>query len=696
MPPVTQKTKHSTTIPYRADIDGLRAVAVLSVIGFHAFPYWIMGGFVGVDIFFVISGYLISTIIIDSLERDRFSFVEFYSRRIKRIFPALLLVLIACFAFGWMTLYPDEYKQLGKHIAGSAGFVPNFLFWNESGYFDNSAETKPLLHLWSLGVEEQFYIFWPPLLWLAWKQRMNLWIIAIVILVVSFVLNIVEVSNQAVVAFYSPQTRFWELMIGSVLSYTTYHKQSIFPSFMYRLDLWLGEIVDTSEPRGNGKTLRNVWSLLGAAMLASSVFFITKDKLFPGWWALLPTLGTMLIISAGSQAWFNRVVLSSRVLVWFGLISFPLYLWHWPLLSFARILESESPSLEVRIVAVTTSIVLAWLTYRLIEKPIRFGNYGKVKTITLLSLMFIVGLIGYYTYSQDGLVSRENIKHEALVNKEFVGAFWEYTNNDICLNRYPFKEAGEYEWWFCSQSKNEKPTIILLGNSYANQYYPGFAKNIKFRQHNVLSIGNCGPNWVYKDEITKVLNETEFSGFSSLGAKKGSPCSGYRSLEQLNFINNIIKHSASVQLALLISPGKTSDEKYIRSLRHRIDFLEKNKVKVVVFTPHIKPTYDIKGCFARPLKKPSKDCEFSLTDYEKHLEYFDPVVHAISQTNPNVSFFDPNKLFCDADNCSFIRNKMPLLRDEYFHISEYGAIELADIFENWARVNIPDIFGPVR
>src|SRR5215831_15751110 len=152
---------HLSHPKYRRDIDGLRAVAVLSVVAFHVFPNWMVGGFIGVDIFFVISGYLISTIIFENLDKDTFSFAQFYERRVKRIFPALILVLVSCFAFGWFILLPDEYKQLGKHTAGGTAFVANFVLWNESGYFDNAAETKPLLHLWSLGVEEQFYIVWP-------------------------------------------------------------------------------------------------------------------------------------------------------------------------------------------------------------------------------------------------------------------------------------------------------------------------------------------------------------------------------------------------------------------------------------------------------------------------------------------------------------------------------------------------------
>ncbi|NIO39848.1 MAG: acyltransferase family protein, partial [Burkholderiales bacterium] len=159
---------------YRADIDGLRAVAVLAVLGFHAFPYLVPGGFTGVDVFFVISGYLISRHIFSDLQADTFSTSAFYARRIKRIFPALILVLMATTAAGWVMLTPGEYELLGRPIAGGAGFVANFVFWNEAGYFDTAADTKPLLHLWSLGIEEQFYIVWPFILALLWRRTGNL------------------------------------------------------------------------------------------------------------------------------------------------------------------------------------------------------------------------------------------------------------------------------------------------------------------------------------------------------------------------------------------------------------------------------------------------------------------------------------------------------------------------------------------
>jgi peptidoglycan/LPS O-acetylase OafA/YrhL len=226
--PVPSLRTHLSHPKYRADIDGLRAIAVLSVVGFHAFPSWICGGFIGVDIFFVISGFLISSIIFANLHQHSFEFIEFYCRRIRRIFPALIVVLIASFAIGWFVLLPNEFKQLGKHMAGGAGFIQNFLLWRESSYFDSAANTKPLLHLWTLAVEEQFYIVWPLVLWVAWKQKLNLLTITAVVALVSFSLNIGNVHTDAVAAFYSPQTRFWELMCGSMLAYVTVRRRPYF------------------------------------------------------------------------------------------------------------------------------------------------------------------------------------------------------------------------------------------------------------------------------------------------------------------------------------------------------------------------------------------------------------------------------------------------------------------------------------
>ena len=183
-----------SNLNYRADIDGLRGLAVTLVVFYHAFPGLLPGSFIGVDIFFVISGYLISKIILKQVKEENFNFSNFYIRRINRIFPALLLVLMACFAIGWFNLLADEYKQLGKHIAGGAGFISNIILWGESGYFDSASYQKPLLHLWSLGIEEQFYFIWPVIIWAAWKFQLNLMAVAISIALISFGTNIYQIQ----------------------------------------------------------------------------------------------------------------------------------------------------------------------------------------------------------------------------------------------------------------------------------------------------------------------------------------------------------------------------------------------------------------------------------------------------------------------------------------------------------------------
>ena len=268
---------------YRSDIDGLRAVAVLAVLAFHALPTVLPGGFVGVDIFFVISGYLISSILLSSLQQQSISLLDFYSRRIRRIFPALITVFIASFAMGWYFFYADEFINLGRHMISSAAFIQNWMLASESGYFDTSAEIKPFLHLWSLGVEEQFYIIWPLLLWGAWKLRLNLLTLTIICLAASFAWNIYELYvAQSTIAFYLPQVRFWELLIGAVLAYFHLNPSTGFSR------------VATSIGLAN----KNVRSFAGATLLLLSFFFINSQKVFPGFWAILPTLGAVLLISA--------------------------------------------------------------------------------------------------------------------------------------------------------------------------------------------------------------------------------------------------------------------------------------------------------------------------------------------------------------------------------------------------------------
>ncbi len=362
---------------------------MLSVVGFHAFPTWIKGGYIGVDIFFVISGFLISTIIMGTLERDGFSYGDFYGRRIRRIFPALMLVLGCSLLLGWFVLLADEFQQLGKHTAGGTAFISNLLLWGEAGYFDTSAELKPMLHLWSLAIEEQFYIFWPLLLGLVWRRKWNFLTITIAVAVMSFILNMMTVQSDPVSAFYSPLSRFWELMIGGVLAYLFLHRPELFCRYA------------------------NVQSTMGLALLALGLAIIDKSTPFPSWRALLPTLGSFLLISAGSGSWLNRQVLASKPMVWFGLISYPLYLWHWPVLTFAHILNGTTPSAAVRGGAVVFSVVAASLTYRLIEVRFRNKHHLAAKNLGLVTIALVTLVCGLAIYFNQGVPDRAITKRIA-------------------------------------------------------------------------------------------------------------------------------------------------------------------------------------------------------------------------------------------------------------------------------------------
>ena len=365
---------------YRPDIDGLRAVAVLSVVGFHAFPETLTGGFIGVDVFFVISGYLISTIIMSALEDDAFSYLDFYGRRIRRILPALIVVLAATLALGWALLLPAEFKELGKHVVAGAAFVTNFVSWRETGYFDNAAADKPLLHLWSLGIEEQFYIFWPIIVGLAWKARRVGWTI-VACAVLSFAVGLYLLRDNPVAAFYSPLSRFWELMIGALLAHWN-----------------LGR----SGPSRHG----DAKATLGLLLLGCGLVVISETSAFPGWLALLPTLGTALLIAAGPTSWINRTILSQRALVAIGLVSYPLYLWHWPLLAVASVSMVDPLSVEMRVVIVLLSAVLAWLTFVFVERPIRTGAHQPLQPLALLAGLGGLGIVGVSVFLAVGMPSR--------------------------------------------------------------------------------------------------------------------------------------------------------------------------------------------------------------------------------------------------------------------------------------------------
>jgi peptidoglycan/LPS O-acetylase OafA/YrhL len=351
----------------------------------------------------VISGFLISSVIVEHLQAGTFSFVGFFQRRVRRIFPALCMVLVSCAVAGWYLLSAGDYAQLGKHIAGGAGFVANLVLWKEAGYFDASSDTKPLLHLWSLGIEEQFYFVWPVALWLAWRLRWNLLVVTALVLLASFAANLVMVRTDAVANFYLPTTRIWELLIGAALA---------------------GVAATRSERLAIARKFAMPLAAAGLAALLLGEALLTQDALFPGWWALLPTLGAAALIAAGPDAAINRRFLAHPAMVWIGLISYPLYLWHWPILAFLRITAVFKSDLAIGLCAIGASFVLAWLTYRFIERPFRAAHPTQpaqppqrraanarawspnVKAVGLVACMILSAVLGGAIFRTDGELQR--------------------------------------------------------------------------------------------------------------------------------------------------------------------------------------------------------------------------------------------------------------------------------------------------
>lgn len=509
-------SEHNAHPTYRPDIDGLRAVAILSVVIFHVFPKNLRGGFAGVDIFFVISGFLISNIIFRSLQRGDFSFTEFYAHRIKRIFPALILVLAFSYAVGWFALLPDEFKQLGKHMAAGAGFVQNFVLWKEAGYFDTASETKPLMHLWSLAIEEQFYLIYPLLIWGAWRLRLSVILLVLLLGLLSFGLNVHDVGKDAVKTFFLPQTRFWELLAGSVLAYLQFIKRVKFAELLRRYVFHQVAFRHSPSAGKPDAAINNLLSTIGFLLIVASIFGLHRGKLFPGWWALVPVLGGVLLILAGPDAWVNRKILANRLMVFIGLISYPLYLWHWSLLSFIRIVSVETLSVGVRIGVVSLSFLLAWLTYLFLERPIRFGQKSWAKTTALCFLVFAVGLVGYNAFIRNDLNIRlkdrggfseyfddsppqfNYIKRNGLLEKNREDCnFYDIESwmaGHPTMEPRPFIDASCY-------TPQSNTSIFIWGDSHAQQLYHGL-RTVLPQDISILQVASsgCSARFVKKDK----------------------------------------------------------------------------------------------------------------------------------------------------------------------------------------------------
>jgi peptidoglycan/LPS O-acetylase OafA/YrhL len=456
---------------YRPDIDGLRAIAILAVLAFHAFPAVAPGGFVGVDVFFVISGYLITGLLLADLAAGRFSLLDFYRRRIRRIFPALVVVLLACLGYGWFALRSEVYALLGRQVAWGAGFASNLLQWSEAGYFNPAGARKPLLHLWSLGIEEQFYLAWPLLLWLAWRVRGGARILVALVLCASLAYALHLTRSAPVAAFFSPFSRVWELATGAMLAIA-----------MRQRDASDGMPMPFATPA----------SIAGLALVVASIALLDPRHPYPGWRALLPVSGSALLIAAGPGALANRLLLSRRTMIGIGLVSYPLYLWHWPLLVFQNFDNDGEVAQSQRLAALALAFVLAFLTYRFIETPLRFGPRARRNAWLLAIAMLATGLAGAAIARRDGLPSRFRGVEAAY------GAYrYDYRADaripDCWVSRDSPPDAYAAS---CVDPADGRPLLLLWGDSHAGRLYPGLRQELGARYRIAqFTRSGCAPNF---------------------------------------------------------------------------------------------------------------------------------------------------------------------------------------------------------
>lgn len=657
---------------YRPDIDGLRAVAVLAVVLFHAFPQWVKGGFVGVDIFFVISGYLITSIILDDLEKGAFSLRRFYENRIIRIFPALILVLFAAFAFGWFELLAREYAHLARYIVSSALFFANILALRDSrDYFNNGADQTPLLHLWTLGVEEQFYIVWPLMLVLFYRAGRKVLLGIGVVGLASFALNAWLSFSAPTTAFYSPLTRFFELMMGGYLAHHAHATN------------------DQAE-RGRWRQIRlNTLSVAGVILIGLSLALIDSRRVFPGWWVLLPTIGTALLIQAGPTAWINRHVLGIRPLVWIGLISFPLYLWHWPLLSFAHILEGGTLAREIRALCVVVAFVLAWLTYRYVEIPVRLQKYreGRKRVVVwLLVLMGIVAVLGVTVHKFDGIKSR-------ISQLQSIGHFDAgptRAERQRTLKHCPPGVPDFAKCLFAGNPASER--VLVLGDSHGAALVPGMFKAVSEINPSIdlvsHSIGGCSPlqgvesydqlgnsrgcrdgyaamyRWAIADSsVRKVFLVSRWAkrvgGATGFGFAEGGMQTGiYRYLD----INGEIRGNS---------------EAFTHGLRRTVrDLTAAGKQ---VFFVHQVPEFGFYPPFCGPRPIPlsswregDSQCTIPIGKVADRQQAYRALVESVIKEFPEVTIIEPLPVFCNSTECSMVYGSAYLYQDDD-HVNDAGA-----------------------
>lgn len=621
---------------YRREIDGLRALAVVPVILFHAGFQTFSGGFVGVDVFFVISGYLITTIILAELEQGNFSIINFYERRARRILPALFLVMLVCLPFAWLWLLPSDMMDFSQSVAAVSVFASNILFWRESGYFDTAAELKPLLHTWSLAVEEQYYVLFPVFLMLTWRFGKR-WVLVIlaVVAVISLALAHRGATATPTATFFLLPTRGWELLVGAFVAFHFSNPNRWHPS----------------------KAVSEVGSALGLTLLTYAIFAYSKQTPFPSLYALVPTVGTALIILLATQKTFVGQLLASNVFVGIGLISYSAYLLHQPMFAFARHRSLEEPSQLVFGLLAICAVALACFSWRFIETPFRHKRWMARKQIFAYGfvfsvLFFGVGSVGYILDGNIGKVSADP-KYLDLMHR--------------MRGNYGLAEACEGSVSEAPDCRtNDEPEVLLWGDSYAMHLAQGFVAsnpNIKMMQ---TTVSQCAP---------------------VLGIAPATAIFGARNcIDGNDYALHLLQTKPSIKYVILGSPsflktnsslvdrtGALLDKNYDveADFVRTIEAIKATGAKPIIFAPPPSTGIDIGQCLlkANIRNAPSALCDFEQASAEKTMVRVNDMLRRLSNRYAVMWLSDG---ICTNGICSASNGDVLIYRDGG-HLSYEGS-----------------------
>lgn len=654
---------------YRADIDGLRALAVVPVVLYHAKFSWLSGGYVGVDMFFVISGFLITTIIFSELQNDKFSIIKFYERRILRILPALFAMLSATLVVGMLIMLPQDFQNLTSSAVATLVFGSNVFFYTDGGYFSAPSESKALLHTWSLAVEEQFYIFWPVLLMITVRFFNSRTALAIcVVLAASFCLSEYQVRSAPDAAFYLLPSRAWELAIGASLA--------------------LGFV-----PPIRNRIYADAIAILGLCMVLTSLFGYQTDTPFPGASALLPCVGTTLIIWAGTEgSTLVGRILGSRPIVFIGLISYSLYLWHWPVFVLATYARGEVLTAGAYTILVGVAVVLAILSWRYVETPFRSGkNVLPLRRIMvgLGSLACVIMVLGVVSWTSGGIPQRLSPDVLAIASGQDDYGI----RDETCLNRGLARiSTGD----LCRFGGDETPSgirFLLWGDSHAESLAPAFRTLArKYEAKGWYASRNACPPIIgmFSSSVDKKAKCRRFNQAMHAFAKEnkitdivlvarwnlyaeGWPKWGVESRSKTQFYINDEK---STNLSL-----EENKKVLSRGLHRTVASLKKTgaRVWVVEQVPYV--GYRVPEVQAIALHSPFASARPGVEKSKHQLRstFMRETLASLQETLP-VQVLDASNKLCEGKTCRVMYEMRPLYRDDD-HLSGFGADWIASTFQ---------------